>query len=249
MSIAGISYSSNCPSYFSQLTVQLADSPQGRYTIVRAPIIPDRPVPPSLPTIAPLSLPNAEKIKAVPEELQEDPFFQKNADPISFEPLFDPVADRNQLKHIYERATITQWLQNHNTSPLTRGRMTVADLVPVPELKKQINAKIHDHLLQQHPELLKKHQEKVQEATTRYQEALRYHHEVDLVQYENMCRNLTCGERVFRVAKRCFDGFRGLFDQTFNELQKLQGTVSALSVSNPLTSLVQSVARTVLRAS
>lgn len=92
------------------------------------------------------SVPNVEEMNAVPEELHEDPFFQAYEDPISYQPIFNPVADRNEPKHIYEEETIRQWLANHKTSPLTMQPMTTDDLIPLPDLKEKINKKINDYL-------------------------------------------------------------------------------------------------------
>ena len=165
MSISAMGSLSSFSNYsrdFNPLVVQLSDDPQSKYTIVRI-SIPERPIPPSPPSIDPFSLPKIEEMKAVPEDLQEDPLFQEHTDPISYEPILDPVADKNEPKHIYERANIVQWLKTNPTSPLTRKPMTEADLVPVPELKEKFNEKIHDHLIKKYPELLQKHQEKVEE--------------------------------------------------------------------------------------
>jgi hypothetical protein len=213
--------------YFNPLPIQLSDDSQSRYTIVRV-SIPERPIPPSPPSVDPLSLPQVEEIDAVPEELQGDALFQEHTDPISYEPILDPVADTNEPKHIYERATIVRWLKDHQISPLTRRPMTEADLVPVPELKGKINEKIRDLLLQKHPELLEKHQEKVEEAEKQYQEALDLYHEVDLPQYEQKYRNLLCQTKVSLLAPKYFADLGRSLNPQFNDLQGLRGRVSVL---------------------
>lgn len=48
--------------------------------------------------------------------------------PITQQIMTDPVTDRDG--NTYERSAITEWLRMHNTSPITRRHMTVAELVP-----------------------------------------------------------------------------------------------------------------------
>lgn len=121
---------------FNPLTIPLSDDSQRSYTVIRTPIS-EEPVLPS-PFIDLPSFLNIKEMNAVPEELHENPLFQEYTDPISYEPLFDPVFDRNEPKHIYERASILRWLQVHNTSPLTRKSMTEDDLVPALDLKEKL---------------------------------------------------------------------------------------------------------------
>jgi hypothetical protein len=256
--------------YFNPLTIQLSDDPQSsRYTIVRAPIpessfqpsspvghslssrytitrvsIPERPVQPSLPAIEPLSL---EGIDAVPEELHEDALFEEHTDPISLEPILDPVADKNEPKHIYERATIVRWLKTNHTSPLTRKPMTEADLLPIPDLKERINEKIRNHLFQTQPELLQKYTEKVEEANKHYQEALDIYAKVDLPKYEEEHQNFLSKKRVSLVAERCLADSG--WSLNFNGRQSLRGRISVISTSNPLISRVQSIAGLALETS
>lgn len=226
--------------YFNPLTIQLSDNPQNRYTIARF-SVPKRPIPPSPPSIDPLHFPKVEKIDAVPEELHGDFLFQEHTDPISYEPIFDPVADKNEPKHIYERATIVRWLKDHNTSPLTRKLMTEADLVPVPELKEKINEKIQAHLLQKHPELQQKHKEKVEKLNKQYQEELYLYNEVNLSQYEQACQSLPCQAKVSLAATSCFTDFSKSLSSAASELQSLIGRVSVISANSPLASKVQSI--------
>lgn len=229
--------------YFNSLTLQLSDDSQGRYTIVGV-SIPERPIPPSLPSIDPL--PNIGKIDAIPEELQEDPLFQEYTDPISYEPIFDPVADKNEPKHIYERATIVQWLQSNYTSPLTRKPMTEADLVPVPELKEKINEKIRDHFLQKHPELLQKHKEEVEKANKQYEEDLGFYYEVKLPHYKSKCRDLPCQERIFFVATGFFIHLGNSLNSQPDRLQSLRGRASVIPTSSSLFSRIQKTFETTL---
>lgn len=193
------SRSSFSPYIYNPITIRLIDHPQSRYPFGIS--IPEKPVRPSPPTIEPVSSP---KVDAVPEDLHEDALFQVHIDPISYEPILDPVADKNEPKHIYERATIVRWLKDHPTSPLTRRPMTEADLVPVPELKEQINEKIREYLLKKQPELLQKYKEKVEKANKQYQIELDLYHKVDLPQYINECQSLPLNSRVSLVALRSF---------------------------------------------
>lgn len=157
-------------------------------------MIPKSPMPPVLDLRA---FSSVEEMDAVPEELHEDPFFQENTDPISYEPLFDPVADRKEPKHIYERSSIIRWLQNHDTSPLTMRPMTKDDLVPLSELKETINKKISDHCLKQ-----------TREATTKYTKELSHYHAIEIPQHENLCRNLPLPARVHLTAMSYFRRFQ-----------------------------------------
>ncbi|MGB7978086.1 MAG: U-box domain-containing protein [Chlamydiales bacterium] len=239
MSISATSSFSGYSHYFNPLLIQLSDDPQSRYTIVRV-SIPERPIPPSPPSVDRFSLPQAAEIGAVPEELHQDALFQAHIDPIFYEPILDPVADKNEPKHIYERANILLWLKDHPTSPLTRKPMTTADLVPVLELKEKINEKIRDFFLQKQPELLAKHQKKIEEANKQYQEALDLYHKVDVPQYERKYRNLSCRTRVSLFAHRCITALGRLLAPQFNEPRGLQGRVAVLSAANsPLTSQIQ----------
>lgn len=245
---------SNYSQNFNPLTVQQFDDPQSsRSTIVRIPkssfhssslvgpslssrysvtrvSIPERPIQPSLPAIEPLSL---EEIEAVPEELHEEDLFKEHTDPISFEPILDPVADKNEPKHIYERATIVRWLKTNHTSPLTRKPMTEADLVSIPELKERINEKIRNHLFEKQPGLLQKYIEKVEEANKHYQEALEIYAKVDLPKYEEEHQNFLSKKRVSLVAERCLAASSWSLNSHFNERQSLQGRVFVMSTSNP----------------
>lgn len=237
MSISGISLFSNSQ-YLIPLTIQLSDDPQSRYTIANV-YTPTKPAPPSPPSVEPF--PKIEKMDAVPEELAEDPFFQEYTDPIYYTPIFDPVADKNEPKHIYERASIIRWLKDHHTSPLTRKPMTEDDLVPVPQLKEKINEKIRDHLLQKQPELLQKHKEKQEEAHKQYQKALDIYHKIDLPQYDRECGDLPLKAKVSLIAERSIDSFSRSLNPQLDGLKSLQGRVTVISSSNPLASKVQSI--------
>lgn len=218
MSMMLISAIHNYPMMY-QFPVQLTNDPRSRYTVVRV-NIPVRPVL-QLPTV-PLSA--VDTMSAVPDEIQEDAFFQENTDPISCEPLFDPVADRNNPKHIYERASIVTWLQTHQTSPMTRQPMTVHDLVAVPELKDAINKKIEE-LMPPNPELQASHDAK-----------LKQEHELALAKYEQDCRKLPLPERVHAVAQRAMD------NPSSSDLASLRGRVTVISArNNPEAQKVQNV--------
>lgn len=66
----------------------------------------------------------------------------------------DPVVDAEG--NTYERSAIETWIQNHNTSPITRNRVTRSDLRPNRSLKnaieeviasgKEILKRIDDHI-------------------------------------------------------------------------------------------------------
>ena len=58
--------------------------------------------------------------------------------PISYEIMRDPVICSDG--HTYERENITQWLHNHNTSPLTNQRLANKDLIPNHALRGIIKA-------------------------------------------------------------------------------------------------------------
>lgn len=74
---------------------------------------------------------NTDLMRQIPEELQEDPFFQEHTDPISLAPIRFPLYDRHHPAHIYEQATITTWLREYSPrSPLTRELLTTDPLQP-----------------------------------------------------------------------------------------------------------------------
>lgn len=54
--------------------------------------------------------------------------------PITLELFQDPV--RAQDGHVYERQAITQWIQEHGTSPLTRQPLQLDQLVPDEHIKR-----------------------------------------------------------------------------------------------------------------
>lgn len=56
--------------------------------------------------------------------------------PITYELMTDPVTGSDG--HTYERTAIEQWLQTHNTSPLSNARLTMADLKPNYALRSAI---------------------------------------------------------------------------------------------------------------
>ncbi len=58
--------------------------------------------------------------------------------PITFDLMRDPVLLGN-TGHTFERAAISDWLQTHNTDPLTNQRLTDATLTPNFALRDAIN--------------------------------------------------------------------------------------------------------------
>jgi hypothetical protein len=58
-------------------------------------------------------------------------------DPVTYEIMHDPVFTANDGQ-TFERATIEQWLQTHDTSPLHGGRLEDTRLVPNIALRKSI---------------------------------------------------------------------------------------------------------------
>src|SRR5688500_13856358 len=58
--------------------------------------------------------------------------------PITHELMTDPVATADG--QIYERKAIAQWLQEHNTSPLTNEKLAHKILTVIPFVKKQIQS-------------------------------------------------------------------------------------------------------------
>ena len=56
--------------------------------------------------------------------------------PITHDIMQDPVVDGDGVS--YERYAITQWLGKHNTSPVTRNKLTVDQLRPNRALKELI---------------------------------------------------------------------------------------------------------------
>jgi len=80
--------------------------------------------------------------------------------PISAALLVDPVRIRGEVTPgAFEREHITRWLNDKRTSPTTRNRATVADLVPANDIQQEIrelvrrypNAQIVRDWLQEQP--------------------------------------------------------------------------------------------------
>ena len=72
---------------------------------------------------------------------------EKNVCPISLVPineLIDPVIGTDT--YTYERSKIEEWLKNHGTSPVTREKMSITDLIVNRALKKDQddNLKVDD---------------------------------------------------------------------------------------------------------
>jgi len=77
----------------------------------------------------------------IPVELHKDPELSKFVCPISQCPIKDPVRGRH-IAHIFERSWIVAWLTNHKTNPYDRSELTIDTLVEMPELRKQIEARL-----------------------------------------------------------------------------------------------------------
>lgn len=60
--------------------------------------------------------------------------------PITTTLMTDPVLGSDG--HSYERSAITEWLTHHQTSPITRAPMTIADLKPNYALKAMIERSV-----------------------------------------------------------------------------------------------------------
>lgn len=67
--------------------------------------------------------------------------------PITGEIFADPVRRRNAPRaHAYERTAVEQWLRSgRNTSPLTRARMQIGDLVPDNAARERTAAYLENH--------------------------------------------------------------------------------------------------------
>lgn len=78
----------------------------------------------------------------IPERFHEDPFLQRHVCPITSFPIRFPTKDI--YGHYWEDAAIRAWLQNKNTSPLTRQPLTLEDLTFDEELYRQIGDRISE---------------------------------------------------------------------------------------------------------
>ncbi len=74
----------------------------------------------------------------IPEELDEDEFFNQHVCPITLSPIRHPLRDP-LTDTIYEARAIIEWVRTHGTSPLSRRQLRVADLQPMPELQAEID--------------------------------------------------------------------------------------------------------------
>jgi hypothetical protein len=126
---------------------------------------------------------------------------------------------------------------------MTQLPMTEADLIPVPELKEKINARIYNHFQQKHQELLEEHKAKIEEADIEHRKALDHYHTVELPRYADKSSNLSLQQRVFLGARDCFNGVGRQFRVCCNALQH---RVSVLSTSSPVVSQIGAVAGRVL---
>jgi len=79
------------------------------------------------------------------EEVDADEYATQNDlfGPISAALLVDPVRIRGEVTPgAFEREYITRWLDNRGTSPTTRNRATVADLVPAHDIQQKIRVMV-----------------------------------------------------------------------------------------------------------
>lgn len=77
----------------------------------------------------------------IPAYLHEDQILSKYVCIITKAPIRYVVGDPNR-RTLYEKANITQWLREHNTSPVTRKHLTAADLVPLPAVQSLIDSRL-----------------------------------------------------------------------------------------------------------
>ena len=85
----------------------------------------------------------AMKVRHLQEELTDIIDQNAPADFINFfdqDLITDPVlAEAGETYHLYDRASIEQWLETNPTSPLTRQALTKHDLIDAPEIKRLID--------------------------------------------------------------------------------------------------------------
>ena len=67
----------------------------------------------------------------------------KFVDPILGQLFRDPVLTSNGT--VYERSCITEWLENHDTDPLTNSRLPDKTLIAMPQLLSGIESFRRDH--------------------------------------------------------------------------------------------------------
>lgn len=73
-----------------------------------------------------------------------DPFFSENICDISLLPIRDPVRDPTG-PHMYDRIWILRALRRERKSPITRLPLQPSQLIPMPGLKAQIDARLRHH--------------------------------------------------------------------------------------------------------
>jgi hypothetical protein len=80
----------------------------------------------------------------IPEFLHEDAFLIEYCCTISHSPVRIPMKDMSNgaSHHLYEKAMILNWLQQHHTNPTTRKPATINDFVLDVDLKRQIDARL-----------------------------------------------------------------------------------------------------------
>lgn len=85
-------------------------------------------------------------LKSIPTLLEEDKVFKKFTCCITQEAIRDPVGDPTaQGLTLYERKAIVVWLRRNGTSPVTRERLLVAQLVERPDIKTLIDSRLAYH--------------------------------------------------------------------------------------------------------
>jgi len=77
----------------------------------------------------------------IAQELQRDPIFMEYVCPITQEPVRHPIKDPVSGT-VYEKSAIIEWLSDHQTSPITRQRLRVRDLVACPDVETIINNRL-----------------------------------------------------------------------------------------------------------
>lgn len=80
----------------------------------------------------------------IPLELQNDIVFRRYICPISQEPIRHPVGLPGE-PHLFERSVLTRWIRDHGTSPISRQRVRLNQIVGRPAIQALINHRLEFH--------------------------------------------------------------------------------------------------------
>ena len=132
-----------------------------------------KPAPPVLPRVPDRpQMQDISKIREIPVELENVPFFIEHVCPITGLAILNPVKDSRYPQHVYEQSAIYLWVMGNGRSPLNGEAMNSSDLIPDVKLKGKIDEQLRIWVEKKYGEDLKKYEEKIQSILARHNEAM-----------------------------------------------------------------------------